>query len=168
MSSIKKLALAGILVGVGVALSPFSIPLGIARAFPIQHMINVIAGVILGPWYAVIMAFSTSLIRNLLGTGTFLALPGSMFGALLAGLVAKRTDGKLFPTCVGELIGTGLLGALTAYPVATFVMGREVAVFGFVVPFLASSLVGSAIAFIFLRILRHTRVFSANTLGGGI
>jgi energy coupling factor transporter S component ThiW len=162
MNPIKKLALAGILVGVGVALSPFSIPLGIARAFPIQHMINVIAGVILGPWYAVAMAFSTSLIRNLIGTGTFLAFPGSMFGALLAGLAAKHTEGKLIPTCAGELIGTGILGAVAAYPVAAFIMGREASVFGFVIPFVVSSLGGALIAFVILRVLRHTGVFKTH------
>ena len=165
MNHIKKLALAGLLVAVGVALSPFSIPLGIARAFPIQHMINVIAGVLLGPWYAVVMAFSTSLIRNLLGTGTFFAFPGSMFGALLAGFAASRTEGKLLPACTGELIGTGLLGAIAAYPVAAFVMGREVAMFGFVIPFAASSLVGTIIAFALLRILRHTGVFKTRLDG---
>ena len=40
----------------------------------------------LGPGYAVGIAFGSSLLRNLLGWGTLLAFPGSMFGDLLAGL----------------------------------------------------------------------------------
>jgi len=155
MKYTKKLTIAGVLVALGVVLSPFSIPVGVARAFPIQHMINVIAGVMLGPAYAVIMAFTTSAIRNILGTGTLLAFPGSMLGALLAGLAARHVRGRLFPACAGELIGTGILGALAAYPVAAFILGREVAVFAFVIPFVVSSFVGAAIAFILLASLRN-------------
>ena len=51
----------------------------------------------LGPGYAVGIAFGSSLLRNLLGWGTLLAFPGSMFGALLAGLfyrgVSEKTPG---------------------------------------------------------------------------
>ena len=160
MNHIKKLTTAGILVAVGVTLSPFSIPVGVARCFPVQHMINVIAGVLLGPGYAVIMAFTTSSIRNILGTGTLLAFPGSMLGALLAGLAAKHTRGKLYPACAGELIGTGVLGALAAYPIAAFILGREVAIFAFVIPFTVSSIGGAVIAFALLAVLLRTGVFS--------
>ena len=158
MKPVHKLTIAAVLAALGVVLSPFSIPVGIARAFPIQHMLNVVAGVILGPWYAVLMAFTTSAVRNMLGTGTFLAFPGSMFGALLAGLAAKYARGRIVPACIGELIGTGLLGALVAYPVAILLMGREAAVFGFIIPFAASSVVGAVIAFGFLLALERTGV----------
>lgn len=159
MNHAKKLAIAGMLVAMGVALSPFSIPVGIAQAFPVQHMINVIGGVILGPVYAMAMAFATSVIRNMLGTGTLLAFPGSMVGALMAGLATKYMRGKLLPACVSELLGTGLLGALIAYPVAAFILGREVAMFAFVIPFTASSITGAAIAFVLLCVLKRTGIF---------
>jgi len=158
MSNTKRLTIAGALVALGVVLSPFSIPVGVARAFPIQHMINVIAGVVLGPLYAVIMAFTTSSIRNMLGTGTLLAFPGSMLGALLAGLAAKHMRGKVAPACVGELIGTGILGALAAYPVAALILGREAALFAFVIPFTVSSFGGAVIAFILLTALLRTGI----------
>ncbi|MCL2576672.1 MAG: energy coupling factor transporter S component ThiW [Defluviitaleaceae bacterium] len=159
MNHAKKLTIAGVLVAVGVALSPFSIPVGIARAFPVQHMINVIGGVLLGPVYAAIMAFTTASIRNMLGTGTLLAFPGSMIGALMAGLAAKYVRGNLLPACAAELVGTGLLGALIAYPVAAFILGREVALFAFVIPFTASSITGAAIAFVLLTVLMRTGIF---------
>ena len=76
--SIQKLAIAGVLIALSVVLSGFSIPIGASKCFPIQHMVNVIAGTLLGPWYAVGMAFITSLIRLIMGTGTLLAFPGSM------------------------------------------------------------------------------------------
>ena len=65
--NVKKLALAGILVAVGVVCSTFSIPVGASKCAPAQHFINILGGVFLGPSYAVAMAFVTSLLRNLLG-----------------------------------------------------------------------------------------------------
>ena len=95
--NVRKLALAGILVAVGIVCSPLSIPVGASKCAPVQHFINILGGVFLGPGYAVGMAFVTSLLRNLMGTGTLLAFPGSMCGALLCGLVFSRT-GK--PRCI--------------------------------------------------------------------
>ena len=99
--NIKKIAVSGMLVALAVALSGFSIPIGASRCFPVQHLCNVIAGVLLGPAYGVGMAFCTSLIRNLMGTGSLLAFPGSMVGALLCGLLYQHT-GKLTLAYIGE------------------------------------------------------------------
>ena len=41
----QKLTVAGILIAVGVVCSPFSIPLGAARCFPVQHMVNILSAV---------------------------------------------------------------------------------------------------------------------------
>ena len=76
--SIQKLAISGVLIALAVVLSGFSIQIGASKCFPIQHMVNVIAGTLLGQWYAVGMACVTSLIRLIMGTGTLLAFPGSM------------------------------------------------------------------------------------------
>ena len=75
---IRKLTAAGMMVALGVCLSAFSIPIGASKCFPIQHLVNVLAGIFLGPVYGTAMAFCTSLIRNLMGTGSLLAFPGSM------------------------------------------------------------------------------------------
>jgi energy coupling factor transporter S component ThiW len=155
--SVVKLVLSGMFVALAVVLSTFSIPVGGSKCFPIQHMVNVLAAVFLGPWYGVAIAFCTSLIRNILGTGTLLAFPGSMIGALCCGLVYKHT-GKLTFTYVAEIIGTGILGGLLAYPVAAFIMGKEVALFVYVVPFLVSTIGGTVIAAVLITILKanHT------------
>ena len=79
MTIFKKALAAGILAGAGVALSFVSIPVGPTKCFPFQHSINVIAGVLLGPFWAVGTAFTTSLIRNMMGTGSLFAFPGSIF-----------------------------------------------------------------------------------------
>ena len=91
MNKTKKLVLAGLFIAITVVFSAFIvIPIGVAKAAPVQHFMNVLTAVILGPWYAMGCAFVTSLIRNLMGTGSILAFPGSMIGALLAGFAFKR------------------------------------------------------------------------------
>ena len=72
-----SVALAGILTAVGVLGGTLSIPVGSTRCCPTQSVVNVIAGVFLGPWYGLGMAFCVSLIRNILGTGTIMAFPGA-------------------------------------------------------------------------------------------
>lgn len=158
MSNTKKLALSGIFVAVGVVCSAFYIPVGVAKIFPVQHFVNVLAAVLLGPVYGVGMAFSTSLIRVLLGTGTLLAFPGSMVGALLSGLLYKKFR-KTTMALLGEAVGTGILGALLAYPVAALLLSKEAALFGFVIPFSISSSTGAVIAAGFITVIKKVKAF---------
>ena len=146
----QQLTTAALLVAIGVALSFLSIPVGASKCFPIQHMVNVLAAVILGPAWAVLCAVVTSTLRILMGSGTLLAYPGSIFGALLAGLLYRRY-GKVWAAMIGEVFGTGILGGLAAYPVAALIMGKEVAVFTFVIPFLISTVGGALIGGIVLK-----------------
>ena len=154
--NVRKLTVAAMLVAVSVVLSAFSIPIGASRCFPIQHLVNVISAVFLGPLYGVIMAFCTSLIRNLLGTGSLLAFPGSMAGAFLCGMVFSYTK-RLIPTYFGEVIGTGIIGGMLCYPVATLLMGQEAALFTFVVPFLMSTVCGTVMAAVILGVLYRSK-----------
>lgn len=156
----KKLALAALLVALGtIAGQMIYIPVGVSKCFPLQHAINVLSAVLLGPWYALSNAFLISLLRNLLGTGSLLAFPGSMVGALLAGLIFQKTRNQLL-CVIGEVVGTGILGALAAYPVARFLIGKDVAAFFFVYPFLLSTVGGSIIAYLLLKVLRRTELFT--------
>lgn len=157
MSNIKKLTLAGVFVAMGVVGSTFYIPVGVAKCFPIQHLINVLASVLLGPLYAVIMAFATSLMRVMLGTGSLLAFPGSMCGALLCGILYKYTN-KTVMAFVGEVIGTGIIGAILAFPIASLLLSKEVALFAFIIPFGLSSFAGAAVSLVFLSALKRIGV----------
>lgn len=49
----------------------FYIPVGVSKCFPMQSLINCLAGVLIGPKKAAIVAFLIALLRNLLGTGSF-------------------------------------------------------------------------------------------------
>ena len=146
------------LIALAVSLSTFSIPIGASRCFPVQHMVNVLAAVFLGPFYGVSIAFCTSLIRNLMGTGTLMAFPGSMLGALCCGMT-YRYVGKLLPTYLAEIFGTGVLGGLLAYPVAVYLMGKQAALFAYIIPFLISTCGGTFAAAILIGVLYRTHVF---------
>ena len=144
----RKIALAGVLCAVAVVGSMFSFPVFGSKCAPVQHMVNVLCAVLLGPWYGVAVAFVASLLRNLLGLGSLMAFPGSMCGALLCGIVYHKTK-NLLATLAGEVFGTGIIGGLLAWPVAVFLMGKaagDIAFYAYVGPFLVSTVGGSIIA----------------------
>ena len=144
----KKIALAGVLCAVAVVGSMFSFPVFGSKCAPVQHMVNVLCAVLLGPWYGVAVALVASLLRNLLGLGSLMAFPGSMCGALLCGILYHKTK-NLLATLAGEVFGTGIIGGLLAWPVAVFLMGKaagDIAFYAYIVPFLVSTVGGSIIA----------------------
>lgn len=159
--TLKKLVTGALLVAIILVLSGFYIPVGASKCFPVQSLINVIAGVLLGPWWAVAVAFAASLLRNIMGTGTLMAFPGSMVGAYLAGLLYRAVKGsgmtKTIAACAGEIIGTGILGAMIACPIAIFIMGKEAAIFTYVIPFIVSAIGGAVIAAVMVIILEKTK-----------
>jgi energy coupling factor transporter S component ThiW len=163
---VKKLTFTALFIAIGVLSAHLVyIPVGVSRCFPVQHAINVLLAVLLGTRYSLSAAFGVSLLRNLLGTGSLLAFPGSMIGAALAGILYRRT-GHVLGAIVGEIFGTGVLGGLVAYPVAKYLLGTPVGALFFVVPFLVSTTGGSIIAWL----LYHTPLtaFFRQSLGRGI
>ena len=156
--SVKKLALAGMLCALAVVGSVFSFPIFGSKCAPVQHMVNILCAVLLGPYWGLGVAFVASLLRNLLGLGSLMAFPGSMFGALLCGVVYHKTQ-KLLPTLVCEVFGTSILGGLCAYPVAILLMGKsagDIAFYAYIVPFLVSTAGGAVIAGVLLAALQRS------------
>ena len=143
----KKMAISAMFIAVGVlAGNIIYIPVGASKCFPVQHTLNILAAVFLGPAYGVINAFCISLLRNFMGTGSLLAFPGSMVGAFLAGMTKNN-----WATAAAEVVGTGVLGGLLAVPMAILLMGQEAGALAFVPSFLLSSFGGSVIAMILLK-----------------
>lgn len=154
----RKLAIAGILTAVAVVGSLLSVPVAGSKCAPVQHLVNVVSAIILGPWWGVGIAFCASLLRNLFGIGSLMAFPGSMVGALCCGIMYAVSK-KVSLTCVAEALGTGILGGLAAYPVAKFLMGIEPeGVTVYMIPFLISTVAGSILAFILIKILEKNGV----------
>lgn len=157
-NNIRKLSLAGVLCALAVVGSLFSVPVFGSKCAPVQHMVNVLCAVFLGPAYAFGAAFAASLIRNLMGIGSLMAFPGSMIGALLSGILYRRTK-KLSLALLGEVFGTAILGGLCAYPIAILLMGKsaaELAFYAYIVPFLISTAAGSALSGVLLYSLQKT------------
>jgi energy-coupling factor transport system ATP-binding protein len=155
----RRVAQAVILVAIGVALSPFtSFPIGIAKVNPTQHFVNVLAAVLLGPWWAVAVAAIIGILRNALGVGTLLAFPGGMIGALFAGLLYRYLR-NVYVAGLGEVVGTGIVGALvSAWLVAPFLMGQTMAAGILVASFLGSTLVGAVLGILALKVLERAGV----------
>jgi len=146
--NIKKLALTGIFAALAVVGSFVSFPVAGSKCSPVQHFVNICCAILVGPWWGLGCAFVASLIRNLLGLGSLLAFPGSMCGALLAGLLYKY--GKKLPFAyAGELFGTSVIGGMLAFPIAKMFMGNDAAaLFTFVFPFFVSCMGGTIIAIV--------------------
>jgi energy-coupling factor transport system ATP-binding protein len=160
MMETKKIARAVILVAMAVALSPIFIPVGFIKLFPAQHMINVIGAVMVGPWYALGVATAAAIIRNILGVGTPLAFPGGMIGAFLAGM-AYRAFKSIYGAAVGEVIGTGLLGALVSlWIVAPMIMKKTMAASVLMGAFASSSILGAILGVLVLQILRKAGIWN--------
>ena len=156
--SVKKLALAGMFCALAVVGSVFSFPIFGSKCAPVQHMVNILCAVLLGPYYGVGVAFVASLLRNLLGLGSLMAFPGSMVGALLCGLTYHKAK-QLLPTLVAEVFGTSILGGLCAYPVAILLMGKsagDIAFYAYIIPFLVSTAGGAVIAGVLLFSLQRS------------
>lgn len=151
--STKKIAFSAVMVAVTVVLSPFYIPLGTTKCFPAQHMVNGVAGVLVGPWYAALMALATGVIRNFLNMGTFYAFPGGIPGAIVVGVVhryLKETD----LAALTEPIGTVAIGATLSALILAPWQGHSLTMSFFWVAFAASSVPGSALGLVILKALR--------------
>ncbi len=152
----RVLVLAAFFAALPVVLSfvPGAIPAAGARLLPWQHMTNVLAGVLVGPWYASLAATVAAVLRNLLGVGTPLAFPGGIPGALVVGL-AYRVWRRPWVGLL-EPLGTGPVGAtLGALIVAPAVMGKAIPLATLQSLFLASSIPGAVLGVLLLKVLER-------------
>ena len=160
--NVRKMTLAALLCAIAVVGSMFSFPVAGSKCAPVQHMVNVLCAVLLGPWYGFGAAFVASLIRNLLGLGSLMAFPGSMFGALLCGLMYRKVK-KIFPTLAAEVFGTAVLGGLCAYPVAILLMGKsagDIAFYAYIFPFFVSTMGGAVLSGVLVYALARAGVLT--------
>ena len=160
--NIKKLAVAAVFCAVAGVGSLLSFPVFGSKCAPVQHMVNILCAVLLGPAYGVGVAFAASLIRNLFGLGSLMAFPGSMFGALLCGLMYRKVK-KIFPTLAAEVFGTAVLGGLCAYPVAILLMGKsagDIAFYAYIFPFFVSTMGGAVLSGVLVYALARAGVLT--------
>jgi len=75
----------------------------------------------------------------------------------LAGIVYQKFGNKLYAVA-GEIIGTGILGGLLAFPIAKLLLGKDIAAFYFIIPFLISTIGGSIIGYAILILLERNYI----------
>jgi len=163
MGFIKRFALSIGLAALGVAISPLYIPIPPTKAFPGQHFINVVSGVLLGPVWAIFIAVLISVIRISLGLGTIYAIPGSIPGAFLVGLTAylfRKRGLKIDYAAFTEPLGTAVIGFLLAYYLFAPLVGDaakwQAALTIIWLGWLFSTGIGTLIGYTAIKILRKT------------
>lgn len=172
-----------VFTALGVVLSPYLwYPIGPTRAFPGQHMVNVLTGVLLGPILAPLVAIYIGVIRILLGVGTIFAFPGGIPGSLFVGLAYRYLKSEKsaffepFGTSLGAVLSVaflypflGVLGA-ERFPLPPQILGFAEAVVGgigvidatylaLVISWLPSTLSGTVLGYLIIKALRRTGVF---------
>jgi len=173
----KKLAIVIVFSALGVAIAPFFWFwfLG-TKAYPTQHMINAILGVLIGPFWAAIAAIFIGTIRNMLGIGTFYAFPGGIPGGIVVGIIywflkrLKLSEKARLISAFAEPIGTLLIGVpLSLLLFAPWMMDpkllglieKEGTLFAFLIlgaGWALSCVLGSIIGFIILLILNRVGI----------
>ena len=104
--NVRKLALAGILVAVGIVCSPLSIPVGASKCAPVQHFINILGGVFLGPAYAVEWRSSQAFCAIFWEQGLCLPFPDPCAALFCAGCCISMESicpGRMWESCSGRL-----------------------------------------------------------------
>ena len=124
---------------------------------PFQHFVDVIAAVFLGPWWACLSAFLCGVMRMMCGR-TIQSVTGAIFGPILGGLLWRKTK-NIYLVCVGEIVGTGLLGALASYPLMKWFYALDVQNPLYYIPFYTpSAAVGGMMGVMVLLILKRSKV----------
>ena len=124
---------------------------------PFQHFVDVAAAVFLGPWWACISALLCGVMRMMSGR-TIQAVTGAVFGPILGGLLWRKAK-NVYLVFVGEVIGTGLLGAMASYPLMKWFYALDAQSPFYYIPFYTpSAVVGGAMGVMVVLLLKKANV----------
>lgn len=167
-SKVFKTVFLSIMVAIGVVISPI---LRIEGMCPTAHLVNIVCAVFMGPWYSLLCATLIGVIRMMFMGIPPLALTGAVFGAFLSGVLYRASKGNIMLAVLGEIIGTGVIGAIISYPIMAFLVGKEgLTAFYYVPMFISATIMGGIAAYIFLVSLKKTGMLTKiqERLGGCI
>ena len=152
--NVRKMVLCAILASLAFVLNTFVYFPAMA---PFQHFVDVVAAVLLGPWWACLSALLCGILRMISGR-TIQAVTGAVFGPILGGLLWRKTK-NVWLVCLGEIVGTGLLGALASYPLMKWFYGLDAQSPLYYVPFYTpSAVVGGIMGVMALLLLKRAGV----------
>jgi energy coupling factor transporter S component ThiW len=156
-----RVALAAILIAVGVVLSYLN-PFGYfeilgTRINPFAHLINALTGVLLGLSFSIISALGIAVIRFSTGIGSIHAFHGGISGAFVVGIVSYFVN-KKYPKFVEyaaftEPLGTVFIGGTITALIEGFTIANLLFFWWL---FMLSSVVGSILGFIILKIAKRS------------
>ena len=152
----KKMALTAMLACLAFVLNTFVYFPAMA---PFQHCVDVIAAVLVGPWYGFAAALLCGIMRMMSGR-TIQAVTGAIFGPVLGGLIYRKTK-NVYLVFVGEVFGTGVIGACASYPLMKMFYGLDAQSPFYYIPFYTpSAIVGAAMGVVVVLILKKTGVLN--------
>jgi energy coupling factor transporter S component ThiW len=152
--NVKKMVMCAIFASLAFVLNTFVYFPAMA---PFQHFVDVVAAVFLGPWWSCLSAFLCGIMRMISGR-TIQSVTGAVFGPILGGLLWKKTK-NIYLVCVGEIIGTGLLGAMASYPLMKWFYALDGQSPFYYIPFYTpSAVVGGIMGVMVLLILKRAKV----------
>lgn len=126
---------------------------------PFQHFVDVLAAVLIGPWYGCASALLCGIMRMLSGR-TVQAVTGAVFGPVLGGLIYKKTK-NIYLVFVGEVIGTGFFGAMSSYPLMKWFYGLDARSPFYYIPFYTpAAVVGASMGCAVLLILKRSGILT--------
>jgi energy coupling factor transporter S component ThiW len=156
-----RIGFTAILIAVGVILSyinPFGyFTISGTKINPFAHLINAISGVLLGISFSVIAASSIAVIRYSTGIGSIHAFHGGISGAIIVSIISHFLY-KKYPRYVEyatffEPFGTVFIGGTITSIIEGFTIGNLLFYWGI---FMASSVIGSSLGFIMLKIIKDS------------
>ena len=153
-TTIRKMVLCAIFASLAFVLNTF---VAFPAMAPFQHFVNVMAAVFVGPWWGGLSGFLCGVMRMMCGRD-IQAVAGAVFGPILGGLLWKNAK-NVYLVWVGEIIGTGIIGALASYQLMKWIYCLEAQSPLYYIPFyIPSAVVGGMMGVMVLMILKRGKV----------
>ena len=158
--SVKKLALAGMFCALCVVGSVFSFPMFGSKCAPVQHMVNVLCAVLLGPWWGGAAAGIGSMLTDLLNgyahyaPGTFV-IKGCM--AIAAALLAKAMGNKAAGYAVSGVVAEVIMVA-GYFGYAALLLGKGIGAAASIPGNLVQAAMGLVIGLVLFFLLKRSKV----------
>ena len=152
----RKIVLTGLFTCLAFVLNTFVYFPAMA---PFQHFVNVLAAVFVGPWYGSAAGVLTGVLRMACGRDVG-SVTGAMFGPILGGLLYRKF-GTWWSVWIGEIIGTGVIGAMASYPLFKMFYALDAQSPFYFIPFyIPSAAVGASMGATVLVLLKRTGVLN--------